>query len=215
MLFSLLYFKIEPFPERNDSITKNNKKEMIISASGTLDQWYDEKCHETFTENVFVSTKSDWCSNANKTKTDRPWISVAIKGKAMKLTGYSLRAGCSSYYCCCCTEDGKDARKCCCDLYSWSLQVSHNNVTWKTVHKVEKDKDFYGCRNRTYEIKDVDEYYEYVRLIQDAPWPSCDYCICINQLELYGTTISLEVYEEAEDSEESVSIIGKIKKEQM
>ena len=209
MFSFLLLFEIIPFNERKDNILKNNQKDMKVYASGSIGQWIDDKCVMTHPEDAVDSKtrKTDWCSNINKTKTDRPWLEVSLNGKTMKIKGYSLRAGCCEYPCCC--DENGVAYNCCCDLYSWSLQGSNDNTTWKTLHKVEQDKEFYGCRNRTYDIETTDAF-AYIRLIQDLPWPTCNYCICINKMELYGST---EAYGGSyDDNEESVSIIGKVKR---
>ena len=61
----------------------------------------------------------------------------------MRVKRYSVRNGCCRYSCCC-TEDGKIVDYgCCCTLYSYSLQASNDNKTWKVLHRVEKDKSFY------------------------------------------------------------------------
>lgn len=209
-MFSLLLV-ILPFPKRDDSILLANQDHVQVSASGTLGQYYERKCHPTHPEYLIdsVERKMDWCSNINKTKDDKPWLTLSLKGKGMNLKGYGIRAGCC-YYACCCLNDEDVLYSCCCDLYSWALQGSHDNVTWTELHRVEKDKEFYDCRNRVYDIKTT-EYFEYVRLIQIEPWPGCNYCMCVNKLELYGTTSDRELIDAPDDGDDSVSIIGKVK----
>ena len=208
-MFSLLFYEIIPFHERKDNILKSNFDDVVVTASGSIGQYYNDSCHQTNPIHAIDDQfrKIDWCSNMNKTNTDYPWLVVSLKSKKMVLTGYAIRSGCC-YYDCCCTENGKRIF-CCCDLYSWSLQGSNDNVTWVTIHKVEADKKFYDCANRYYDIVNHNRAFKYIRLIQDQPWPGCNYCICINKMELYGHTDSMVM--DTEDDNEDVSIIGKIK----
>ena len=209
-MFLLLLYQIIPFPERNDNLLSKYSNDVSVSVSGTIGQYYQGKCHQTVPEHIIdnIERKTDWCSNINKTKTDFPWYTLSLKGKSMRINGYSIRSGCC-YYGCCCVDDDKRVYGCCCDLYSWSLEGSHDNRTWVTLHKVEADREFYDCRNRTYEIKPT-EYYEYVRIIQNEPWPGCDLCMCINKLELYGVALDGH-FIDSDENEDSISIIGKIK----
>ena len=208
-MFLFLFYQLLPFDERNDNIFKQNKDDIIVTASGSIGQYYNSSCHQTYPEHLVDSVvrKTDWCSNINKTKTDYPWISVHMNHKKMLVTGYAIRAGCC-YYDCCCMETGQRIY-CCCDLYSWSLQGSNDNSTWTTLHKVEADKKFYDCANRVYEVKNTGETYKFIRIIQDEPWPGCNYCMCLNKLELYGKTDSF-LFDADSDNDEAVSIIGKV-----
>ena len=210
MIFLLLLYQIIPFESRNDNLLKEYSKDASVDASGSIGQWYEGKCHQTHVEDVIddVERKTDWCSNINKSSTDYPWMNINLRGKAMKLTGYAIRSGCC-YYDCCCYDD--KTYYCCCWLYSWSLQGSHDNRTWTTLHSVKADNKFYYCANRKYEIQTNDAY-EYIRLIQDEPWPGCDYCICLNKIELYGSATSgyFNSFEDGEN-DDTVSIIGKVK----
>ena len=60
------------------------------------------------------------------------------------------------------------------------------------------------------------EPYTYFRFVLDEEWPSCPKCMQVNQIELYGETIGsgFTSYSESniEDDDESISIIGKVKK---
>ena len=210
-MLGLLLYEIIPFAERHDNILKSNFDDLVVSASGSIGQYYNDKCNPTYPIHAVdsVSRKTDWCSNINKSKDDHPWLGMTLKNKKMVVTGYAIRAGCC-YYDCCCGDDGKIVY-CCCDVYSWSLQGSNDNVTWTTLHQVEKDKKFYDCQNRNFDLKDQKEAFKYIRLIQDEPWPGCNYCICINKLELYGKTDSVFGEYDGNEDEEAVSIIGKIK----
>ena len=204
-----LVLAIVPFPKRNDNLMENNKGSFNIAVSGSIGQYRNGKCVDTDPNDAIDTTQKneDWCSNIVKEKSQYPWLSVNLKGKAMSLTGYSIRSGCCYYGCCC--EDGIDVN-CCCELYSWSLEGSHDNTTWKTLHKVEKEKTFYFCQNRSYDLK-TSESFEYIRIRQDEPWPGCSLCICLNKLELYGQTRDGRYVEyDSDDSDESVSIIGKV-----
>ena len=207
-IFSLLC-QIIPFEERKDSVLRENEKLIQVSASGSIGQMRKGKCEQTIPEHIFDAEerKTDWCSNINTSKTDKPWISVSLKGKAIKLSSYAIRAGCCFYACCC--MDGKYVDGCCCDLFSWSLQGSHDNSTWKVLHKVDEDRKFYGCSNRFYTIEEK-ESFEYIRLVQENPWPGCNYCICLNKIDLYGTTTTGNYDYLNDDSDETVSIIGRV-----
>ena len=93
-LFCLLFVA---FPDKSNAIFQNvadKEKNIVIESSGSLGFFYDGKCHKTFpNETLTTSEKSEWCSNVGKSKTDFPWISYSIKGKAFKLSGYSIRNG--------------------------------------------------------------------------------------------------------------------------
>jgi hypothetical protein len=208
-MFCSLFYTIIPFPERNDNILKQHSDDLSVAVSGSIGQFYNGKCHPTFSEHVTdsIERKTDWCSYINKSKTDYPWISINLRGKTISLTGYSLRMGCG-YYGTCCLEDGNYVY--CCLLYSWSLQGSQDNSTWTDLHKIEKDLKFDYCQNRIYEIES--ESYEYVRLIQTEALPYCDFCICLNKLELYGSTSTESSSIFPEDNDDSISIIGKLSK---
>ena len=133
----------------------------------------------------------------------------------MKISGFSVRNGCCRYYCCCEDSDKILDYGCCCVLYSFSLQGSNDNITWKTLYKVEKEKEFWACMYKTYELEKETESYALIRLVQDDPYPDCPYCMQLNQVELYGSTIVSEYYfSDLDDNDESVSIIGKIKRDQ-
>ena len=211
-VFSLL-LEIKPFPERNDNLMKERDDEMRIYASGSIGEYIKDKCVKTKPETIIDPTEShiDWCSAPNKTKDDNPWFIINKKNKAINVKGYALRTGCCVFDCCC--DDGRYIA-CCCALYSWSLQVSHDNVTWKEIHRVEKDKQLYNCMNRVFDLSPTNEYYEYVKLVQTEPWPGCLLCMCINKFELYGklrNSIGSGEFDDGEN-DESVSIIGKVSK---
>lgn len=216
-MFILLFMEFIAFPERKDALLLNpeNKINDVVSeSSGSYGLFFGGKCHQTYTNETYhVDEKMDWCSNIAKSKNERPWISYSIKNKAMKLTGYSIRNGCCWYECCC--EDNEKVYDylCCCRLYSFSLQGSNDNRTWKTIHKVEKDIKFYSCQFKSYDFPET-ESFKYIRLIQDEEYPECPACIQINQIELYGKTISSNYFDTQDDADgdESVSIIGKVKK---
>ena len=212
MLFLNLLLEIVAFPKRNDNIMEMYQTDLETTASGSIGQWVNGKCQKTDPLHVTdtVERKTDWCSNINRSKKDYPWLSVNLKGKSIALTGYSLRSGCCYYGCCC--DDGAYVR-CCCEIYSWSLQASHDNKTWETIHKVEKDSKFYACQNRSYDVKSSP--FEFYRIIQDEPWPGCDFCMCINKFELYGQVGNSKfvLTNNDEEEEDSISIIGKINRE--
>ena len=215
-MFLLISMSYTSIPKREDALLSQSRVAPIIDASGSIGcRNSDGKCKQTFPNQTIVGDPNwDWCSNIGKSKDDHPWVSYRFPSKAMKIRGYSVRNGCCFYHCCCDPETDEDFDLgCCCRLYSFSLQGSNNNKTWKTLHKVESDRDFYECQVKTYEF-DLSEPFFYVRFVLDSPWPGCVKCLQLNQIELYGETIHTndDSYEGEEDNEESVSIIGKVKK---
>ena len=218
-MFFILSVSYTALPQRDDAILSQSKNQIIIDASGSLGlRYYDRKCTQTYPNQTLVGDEEwDWCSNIMKTNNDYPWISYRIPNKAMKLRGFSVRNGCCHSLCCCDPETGHDIDfHCCCGLYSFSLQGSNDNHKWKIIHKVEKEIKFYECKLMTYEFE-MTEAFHYIRLVMDEAWPRCEIkCIQINQIELYGETISSSFYSYEQDidekDEESVSIIGRIKK---
>ena len=207
--FLLLFIS---FPDRSDAIIAKNEKNVAVSASGSIGLFYEGKCHLTHPNSTFnEDKKSDWCSNIVTSSTEHPWISYTIKGKNMRIKGYSVRSGCC-YFSCCCIDDNTDVDYCCCELYSFSLQGSNDNITWNIIHKVEKDKEFWNCKTNTYEFP-ISQPFKYIRFHMDDKRSYCPNCLSLNQLELYGETIdSYDNSFENDENDESVSIIGKIKK---
>lgn len=209
--------KFMAFPERKDSIfqhVSNKEDDILVSSSGSLGLYYGGKCHLTYpNETLHNDQKMDWCSNIAKQEDEKPWISFNLKNKAVKLTGYSVRNGCC-YRSCCCTEDNSfvDSDGCCCRLYSFALQGSNDNKTWKTIHKVENDENFYYCAFKTYEFQKT-ESFSFVRFVQEKEFPGCPFCMQINQMELYGETVGSFVSADNDDNDESVSIIGKLNRD--
>jgi hypothetical protein len=214
MLFVLEFIA---FPKKDNAILAQFAKtsKIEVESSGSMGYFYDNKCQLTRPNLTLTSNeKQEWCSNIAKSNDAKTWISYSIENKAMKLTGYSVRNGCC-YYSCCCTEDSNFIDyDCCCRLYSFSLQGSNDNRTWKVVHKIEKKKDFYFCKFETYEFSET-ESFRYIRLVQDEPYPGCIFCMAINQIEFYGKLCdSFGAADEQDyDNDESVSIIGKIRHE--
>ena len=165
---------------------------------------------------TFAGSNSDeWCSNIIQTGSNmKPWISYKILNKKMKIHGYSLRNGCCYHSCCCNNENKIIDYYCCCDLYSYSLQGSNDNKEWETIHKVEGKKDFYYCKYESFEFDKL-QVFKYVRFVLDKQWSGCQRCMQINQIEFYGSTYStnsdLDPYLNNNDSDESISIIGKVR----
>ena len=213
-MFYMAMMGFVAFPDKSNAIFKDSfskGKKIDIEASGSLGLLYDGKCHQTYpNETIHVDEKIDWCSNIVDDKNSpNPWIMYSLNGKGMKLSGYSVRNGCC-WYLCCCLDDGRVADySCCCRLYSYSLQGSNDNVTWKVIHRVEKDSVFYDCQFKTYEFPET-ESFKYIRFALDEEYPGCPRCMQVNQLELYGTTTD-DTFTQEDDNDESVSIIGKVK----
>ncbi|EAY07926.1 hypothetical protein TVAG_064740 [Trichomonas vaginalis G3] len=199
-----------------DGIFKKVFHENIISidVSGSSQQDINGSMQVTKPEySIYPWDKDyDWCSNCGKSYDEHPYISYSLKNKKLKIKGYFVRSGCC-YIGCCCEEYGYCA-KCC--MYSWSLQISDDNKTWKEVHRVEKDYDMRRCREKTYNF---DQEYEckYVRLIQNEACPGDPPCLAINKLDLLGDVIAEGVSDKEEfvsfhDDDDDVSIIGHISK---
>ena len=212
MFFFILEFIA--FPERKDSLLSRafeNKENVDIAVSGSLGFRINGKCQVSNPYDTLVSDrKLEWCSNIAQTGSEKPFISYSIRGKSLKLKGYSVRNGCCYYRCCCIDDDHDIDYECCCDLSSFSLQGSNDNVTWKTIHSTEKNKNFRYCEYQTYEFP-LTEPFTYVRFVSDERFPGCPHCIQINQIELYGEAFnSYFVPDFDNEDEESVSIIGKV-----
>ena len=217
-MFALLCLSFVAFPSRNDALLSTNNGHVKTDVSGSLGLYYNGKCHQTYGNSTLDdNSKIDWCSNIVPKDVGSPFITYYIPNKAFKLTGYSIRNGCCYYTCCCDPETGKDIfYDCCCRLYSFSLQGSNDNKTWKVIHKVENDAFIDYCEYKTYSFQQT-ESFNYVRLNMDEELPGCPRCMQINQIEFYGETVSSLFLQYPNDSieddlEESVSIIGKVKK---
>ena len=101
-------------------------------------------------------------------------------------------------------------------MYSYSLQGSNDNKTWKVLFKIEKDRDFGYCQTKTFELKEKTEPLKFVRLMLDQEYPNCRKCMQINQFDLFGEAISSKFmdFSDSPEDEESVSIIGRVSKEE-
>ena len=213
----LFFIKFVAFPSRKDSIFSTvDKSSITASASGSLGLYYDDKCHITYPNQTLVSDeRKDWCSNI-KNESGNPWISYSIKNKKMKVNGFSIRNGCCRRAYCCCTEDGKivdssSLYRCCCALYSFDLQGSNDNKTWETIHSVEKRNEFIYCKYYTYEFEKTQPY-KYLRILQKEEYPGCPFCMVINEIDFYGEVVDSLFEVEDYENDESVSIIGKVRK---
>ena len=207
------------FPQRKDAIFESlhENNEVVSFSSGSIGYYKGGKCQLT-SPNMTLGKDdetTDWCSNIamQGEGEGKPWIAYRVKNKKIRASGYSIRSGCC-YYECCCIDDTRDIDKyCCCSLLSYSLQVSDNNMTWRTIHSVENDENFWACTNRDYKFNKVEEF-TYVRLILDKQRLHCENCFALNRFEIYGETINGAYDTESEDeNDESVSIIGKINKD--
>ena len=215
--FILLFIQLVAFPERSDGILDKHAKdgELSFAASGSLGFYYSGRCHKTY-PNMTVGPddqKADWCSNIGQGNANQPWISVHLNHKKMKVIGYAVRSGCCYYSCCCTDDDSIIDDGCCCGLYSFALQGSNDNTTWKTIHTVDQDNEIWACVNRSYQLNSPVEF-EFFRLFLLKPRPYCANCMAINKFELYGEeSQSFDSYENEDDNDESVSIIGKVIKD--
>ena len=220
-MFLLLVLEFVAFPDRKDALFRKADEQNLkinVDASGSLGLFYKGKCNKTYpNQTLIIDEKLEWCSNIAPSKESKPWISYNIEGRGMKITGYSIRNGCCWYACCCEDNSGQilDYR-CCCRLYSFSLQGSNDNKTWETLHSVVEDKTIWGCKSMTYELPKESKSYTFIRLVQDEEYPNCPFCMQINQIELYGSfgySSYVQNIEQADDDEETISIIGKVRKE--
>ena len=214
----LLLLEFVAFPNKENSVfdkISHNEGELSLSASGSMGLYYDGKCHQTYPNATLNDNKElDWCSNIPEKGSGKPWIGYELKKKSVEISGYSIRSGCCYYPCCCIDDDKIIDGECCCNLYSFSLHGSNDNKTWTLLHKVEKDKNFWGCKTQTYEIENQHNSYSFIRFVLDEPLPGCYNCMQINQLEIYGKigTNSYRQIISDDESDESVSIIGKVRK---
>ena len=215
---TLIFMQFIAFPNKQNALLAkaiaNDPNSIRIDVSGSMGLYYSGKCHQTNPNQTIISDKKmEWCSNIGKSKDDKPWISYSIKNKKMKLTSYAIRNGCC-WYGCCCIDDKTDLGVCCCELFSFSLHGSNDNITWKLIHKVEREKDLYYCTFKTYDVDPGTEPFRYLRIVQDEQKPNCPFCMQINQVEFYGKTIDeygVDSDFNSGDEDESVSIIGKIR----
>lgn len=212
MFSFLFYFSVSETTQEvfkqvfNDNIIK-------IEVSGSSKQRINGSMQMTKPEYAIYpwSKRYDWCSNCGKTYDEHPWITFSLDKHKFKFSGYYLKAGCCDYNGCCC-EDYGYCIDCC--LYSWSLQVSEDNNTWTTVHKVEKDSEMRRCNEKTYKF-DKEYITSYIRLIQDEHCPGWPPCLAINQIEFHGVALGDDGSEDFisfHDDDDDVSIIGHISK---
>lgn len=222
-MISYLLLSFIAFPESKDALLGPADKELLkVEASGSLGLYYGGKCHMTnASETLIPKDYSDWCSNVAIDKLDKkynPWVQYSIKGKQMKVSRFSVRNGCCRHACCCIDDNGvsRDLECCCCTLFSYSLLGSNDNKTWHVIHKVDKDRNFNVCQTKTFELDKKTAPYVFFRFMLDEEWPGCPKCMQVNQIELYGELVSNGYIssDESQEDEESISIIGRIKRDE-
>ena len=215
-MMMLILMQFIAFPEKEDALLAKNANGVQTEVSGSLGLYYNRKCHQTYPNETFhEDRKMDWCSNVvSPNSGEKPWIQYHIKNKKIQLKSFAIRNGCCYHPCCCLDDNTIYDYECCCILHSFSLLGSDDNKTWVTLHKEEKVKDFWSCQSKTFELEKESPYFNFIRLVQDAPYPGCIFCMQINQVELYGRlSDSIDVFGGPDDlDDESVSIIGKIRK---
>ena len=215
MVLFLFFVKYVAFPNRRDALLRTSENltssDVMVSSSGSMGFYYNDKCHQSFSNMTLNSNKNiDWCSNVAANENDKPWIQLSFKHHK-KISGYSLRNGCCVHYYCCDIETNKVVDyNCCCRLYSFSLLGSNDNNKWEVIHSVKSNKEFYYCKTETFDFGKLTGPFKYIRLVQDQPLPSCQHCMVINQIELYGESAQIEDNDNT-DSDETVSIIGKVR----
>ena len=213
----LFYFlQFISFPSRNDVVISSEsfkRNEVNVESSGSIGLYYSGKCHQTYpNETLNTNEKMDWCSNIVPSGSkDMPWIMYSLKNKAIKATGFSLRNGCCWHACCCIDGTRIDSEYCCCRLYSFSLQGSNDNKTWVTIHQVVQDSKYWYCLFKTFTFEKTTPF-NFLRIRMDEPYPGCPICMQINEIQIYGETVSSNFFSDGDydENDESVSIIGKI-----
>ena len=208
MLFYFLLIRKFPFNEKFEGFFYHTYKESIasIECSGSNQFWNRSLKRDILTNPNFAinpeENNLEWCSNFNKTKTDYPWLMFNFGKQKFNVIGYSLKLGCCDYFSCCCL------------LYSWSLEGSNDNKTWTKIHQLEKQSDFDFGDVRSFKVDNLNKFYQYIRLKQDQPHPSCWYCIGLARMEIYGDLLTDEYSEMGDDinDNDEVSIIGKVTK---
>ena len=168
-MFLILFESIGSITYDNGIFQKHyNEGDIIVTASGSSKQQINDTDQLTKPEYAIYpwEKKYDWCSQISHSYEDHPYIVFAMKSKKFKFNGYFVRCGCC-YDGCCCDDDYYHYCLDCC-LYSWSLQISDDNKTWKTIHQVEKDDSMRICSEKEYHL-DKEYISRYVRLIQDKP----------------------------------------------
>lgn len=192
-----------------------HEKSIIIEASGSTKQDINGSRQLTKPEYAVYPwvKRYDWCSNVGKSYDVHPWIAFGIKKRKMKINGYFMRSGCCYEGCCC--EDDYGCFVCC--IYSWSLQISDDNITWTEIHKVEKDYSMRQCNQKTYKL-DQEYVASYVRIMQTEACPGWPPCIALNKIEFLGETIEDGIEKEDfisfHDDDDDISIIGHIENKQ-
>ena len=214
MIFFCSFLVFIALPSRKDAILFENKAHVNVEASGSIGIYKGGKCIQTHpNETLIADEKFDWCSNIASDKSENTWVQYSLQGKQMKITGYAVRNGCCRYACCCVDGHVVTDIDCCCMLYTYSLQGSNDNKTWTVLHRVEEDKKFYYCKVKTFELPKVSAPFTYFRFVLEKEYPNCPKCMQINQIELYGEAIvSSGVFYDDSTEDESVSIIGKVRK---
>ena len=221
MIFTFISLAFVAFPDRKDSLFYGDNYKLIeAEASGSIGSIKNNNCVQTFPNETLTSDETlEWCSNVAEDKNDplqNPWIQYSIKGKQMKITGFAVRNGCCRFTCCSFADNSKLDSYCCCDLYSYSLHGSNDNKTWKVLFKKEKFNEFSYCEVKIFELKKMSEPFKYIRFMLDQEYPNCLKLLMINQIDVFGETISSEFmdYSDSTEDEESVSIIGRVSKEE-
>ena len=229
-MLSFLSMEYISLPLRNDALLSKaltQDYELKVDSSHSLGMHFKGNCRLTF-PNFTLTTESneDWCSIVHRPSdstesikdNEKPFITFSLAHKLFELTSYSVRNGCCKKTCCC--SDKKDKLNdvyCCCRLYSFSLWGSNNNKTWIRLQSVERDMTIRICEARTYRIS-YHRHFKFIKFQIDEGFPKCPFCAQVNQIEFYGKTYDTnEVFDYTSESteEETISIIGKVRKDLM
>ena len=159
-----------------------------ITSSGAVPIWFDEDWHATSAQFAVDPSKAgknglkyDWCTKCNKTAEDKQFIILDFIDKFVRIESYYIRNGCVPNSCYCNENQ-------CCGLQSWELQGSVDDVTWNTLHTVNK-ANLSLCEEREFEIGSKKGVYRYVKLVQLAATDGCWSCFSINNIEINGVLI--------------------------
>ena len=207
-LFAFLSYKSFSFNENFNGVFKSLYEQNVATfeASGSRYCWDKTLRKDIISKPEYcIDPKSDhqWCSNFDWKKQMFPYIQINFKNSRLALTGYSLQAGCCEY------SDG-----CCCTPFSWDVTGSNDNKTWTLIHRIEKNEILTNCANQSFQIPSKSKPFRTIRLQQTDVINGCPTCIDLVRFEVYGdfegSDYSFQEYIDEIDSEDEVSIIGKI-----
>lgn len=186
---------------------------VVVEASSSGKQEFNGSRKLTHPEFIAepVDNIYDWFSHCARDNFVKPWITFSLKFSKIKFNGFFIRCGCCNPNICCCEDDAYGCFDCC--LYTFKLQISDDNETWKDIFEVKQDITLQKCMEKTYKL---DKYYtaKYVRLYQFEAKPGETPCMALNRIEFFGDADGANPREpiSQQDDDEDISIIGHISK---